>query len=429
MFKRFIALSLLISLVGTTGDAWARGGGFGGGGGHFGGFGGGGGFDRGGFGGGGFDRGGFGGGGGFDRGGGGFDRGGSWDGAGDRGFAGGDRDFGFNGTQLPARGFGGEGDRGIGSGGFANRDRPLEPGNGSEGGRGDNGVRNWNQGGDKGWDNHNWNNQHNGYGFDRISGNNVWNGGHNNFNYSPTYISNRGVAVRNNFNGWGNFYGHGWWGAHPGGWYCPGWGYGMGMGMSTAWMVTDWAMLGSMLALNVGAGAGYGGNVTYNNNNVYYNNTPVGTSTDYYNSAQKLAMSAGDTTPKKNEWKPLGVFSLVQGDQTDSTTMFQLAINAKGDIAGNYYDMLADQNQQLKGKLDKKSQRCAWTVGSNKNVVYDTGLANLLKDDAPILVHFGKDRTEQFILVRLKRPDGVDPTVPSTSIPVQQSVKPVQPAL
>ncbi|MDZ4835765.1 MAG: hypothetical protein SGJ27_18465 [Candidatus Melainabacteria bacterium] len=254
-------------------------------------------------------------------------------------------------------------------------------------------------------------------GFDRISGNNVWNGGHNTFNYNPTYISNRGVSVRNNFNGYNNFYGHGWWGAHPGGWYYGGWGgYGMGMGMSTAWMVTDWAMLGGMLALNVGGGPGYGGNVTYNNNNVYYNGQPAGTATDYYNSAQKLATSCGDTNPKKKaDWKPLGVFSLVQGSQTDSTTMFQLAINEKGDLAGNYYDMLADQNQQVKGKLDKKSQRVAWTVGSNTNVVYDSGMANLLKDDAPVLVHFGKDRTEQFLLVRLKRPDGTDPTTPGTT--------------
>jgi hypothetical protein len=426
MYKRFIALSLLLTLCGTTGDAWARGGGFGGfGGGRGFGGGGGGGFSRGGFSGGGFDRGNFGGGfdrggdgfgrgdGGFDRGAGGFNSGGF---SGDRGF--GDRgDFGFNGTQLPARGFG-SGDRGIGDGGFSNRDRPLEPGNGSEGNRGwNNGDHNWDNG-NHNWNN--WNNGKNGWGFDRISGNNVWNGGHNNFNYSPTYISNRGVAVRNNFNGYGNFYGHGWWGAHPGCWYCGGWG-----GMSTAWMVTDWAMLGGMLALDIGAGAGYGGNVTYNNNNVYYNNQPVGTATDYYNSAQKLATSAGNTDPSKHaDWKPLGVFSLVQGQQTDSTTMFQLAINQKGDVAGNYYDMLADQNQQVKGKLDKKSQRVAWTVGSNKSVVYDTGLANLLKDDAPVLVHFGKDRTEQFILVRLKRPDGIDPTVPSTTIPVQQGSLP-----
>lgn len=467
MSKRLVtALSLTILLTGIAGDAWARGGGgfgggrgfgggggFGGGRGFGGGFGGGrdfggGGFGGGGrdFGGGGFDRGGdfgrggFGGDGGFGRGG--FERGdadlnrgGYADGFGGRGddfgFGGnrGGDDFGF-GKNQPIQG--GIGDRGgFNNSGIGNHNKPLTPwDNGGHGGI--NGNHGWNNGGDHGWNNggdHGWNNGKNGAGFDRISGNNVWNGGHNNFNYSPTYISNRGVAVRNNFNGYGNFYGHGWWGAHPGCWYCGGWGYGgFGMGMATAWMVTDWAMLGGMLALDIGSGPGYGGNVTYNNNNVYYNGQPAGTATDYYNSAQKLANSCGDTSPKKKaDWKPLGVFSLVQGSQTDSTTMFQLAINEKGDVAGNYYDMLADQNQQVHGKLDLKTQRVAWTVGSNKSVVYDSGMANLLKDDAPVLVHFGKDRTEQFILVRLKRPDGVDPTAPSTpATPAQSSSLPGQ---
>lgn len=433
MSKRLVAaLSLVIIFSGIAGDAWARGfGGFGARG-FGGGFGGG--FDRGfagpgrGFGGFGRDYGGYRmdypgdgfGGEGIERGEGGIDRayagGGGYAarnddfGFGNRGIAGGRDDFGFSNIRPVSPGRIGE-NGGIPESGLGNRNKPLTPWNSGNHGGGISGD-------------HGWNNGKNGTGFDRISGNNVWNGGHNTFNYNPTYISNRGVAVRNNFNGYGNFYGRDWWGAHPGGWYYGGWGYGgygLGMGMATAWMVTDWAMLGSMMALDVSSGPGYGGNVTYNNNTVYYNGQSAGTAADYYNSAQKLATSCGDTDPKKSaDWKPLGVFSLVQGSQTDSTTMFQLAINAKGDLAGNYYDMLADQDQQIHGKLDKKTQRVAWTVGSNKNVVYDSGLANLLKDDAPVLVHFGKDRTEQFILVRLKRPDGSDPAAPSTTVAPSQ---------
>ena len=30
---------------------------------------------------------------------------------------------------------------------------------------------------------------------------------------------------------------------------------------------------------------------------------------------------------------------------------------------------------------------------------------NLTKDEAPALIHFGSDRTEQWLLVRLKNPD------------------------
>jgi hypothetical protein len=53
--------------------------------------------------------------------------------------------------------------------------------------------------------------------------------------------------------------------------------------------------------------------------------------------------------------------------------------------------------------VDKKTQRAAWTVGENKTTVYDTGVSNLTKDEAPVLIHIGKDKTQQWLLVRLKQ--------------------------
>ncbi|MBP7863537.1 hypothetical protein KA183_17755 [bacterium] len=422
-----VLTSLTVSLFapGVMLEAQARG--FGGGGGGFsrGGFGGGGGgFDRGGFDRGGFDRGNFDRGN-FDRGG--MDRGGFDNGGFDRG---GDTGIGRNNSidSDPNRGVwtrpgGVDGGAGIDRGNFTSGtwNRPAGTGIGGAG---------------------HLDPVHNGgFGFDHISGNgnNVFRGGHNTYNYSPTYMNNRGLAVRNGFNGYDHFYGHGWYGRYPGCWYGAGWG------TSTAWMITDWSMMAGMLAMSAVTpllygygGGGGGGSVTYNNNNVYYNDQPVATADQYYSQAQTLA-TQGPTAPnytspmltsgsgavapavpadfnpktsakldanaKKAEYKPLGVFSLVQGDQTNSTTMFQLAINAKGDIAGNYYDMLTDQDQQVHGHLDKKTQRVAFTVGKNTAVVYDCGLGNLMQEQAPILVHFDKSRTEQFLLVRLKHSD------------------------
>jgi hypothetical protein len=37
--------------------------------------------------------------------------------------------------------------------------------------------------------------------------------------------------------------------------------------------------------------------------------------------------------------------------------------------------------------------------------VIETGLYNLTKAEAPCLIHFGQDKTEQWLLVRLKQPD------------------------
>ena len=47
--------------------------------------------------------------------------------------------------------------------------------------------------------------------------------------------------------------------------------------------------------------------------------------------------------------------------------------------------------------MDKKSQRVAFTVGDDSADVIETGLYNLTKDQAPALIHYGKDRTEQWL--------------------------------
>jgi hypothetical protein len=55
--------------------------------------------------------------------------------------------------------------------------------------------------------------------------------------------------------------------------------------------------------------------------------------------------------------------------------------------------------------VDPKTQRAAWTVGDNKTPVYDSGLVNLTKEQTPVLIHFGKDRTQEWLLVRMKDKD------------------------
>jgi hypothetical protein len=49
-------------------------------------------------------------------------------------------------------------------------------------------------------------------------------------------------------------------------------------------------------------------------------------------------------------------------------------------------------------------------VGDNKETVYEAGIYNLTQQEAPVLVHYGKERTQQWTLVRLKQPEGQDGT-------------------
>jgi hypothetical protein len=106
---------------------------------------------------------------------------------------------------------------------------------------------------------------------------------------------------------------------------------------------------------------------------------------------------------EKEEWQPLGVFALVRGEETASDKIFQLAVNKQGVIRGNYYDAIADNTLPVYGSVDREVQRAAWSIGEKKEVVFEAGIANLTRDEAPVLVHYGKDNTQQFTLVRVER--------------------------
>jgi uncharacterized protein (TIGR03000 family) len=62
--------------------------------------------------------------------------------------------------------------------------------------------------------------------------------------------------------------------------------------------------------------------------------------------------------------------------------------------------------------VDPKTQRASWIVGDQKTTVYDTGIANLTRDESPILIHFGKDRTQEWLLVRIQEKDATTAPAP-----------------
>lgn len=218
-------------------------------------------------------------------------------------------------------------------------------------------------------------------------------------------LGSRGDLVRQGYHNW-NAFDRGWWGNHPYGWYRPWFNGGW------AWGYCGWPALAGfwgVAALDDPVDYDYGNNITYQNNNVYYGTQQTATAEQYYDQADQLAESAppmpppSDPSQQESNWKPLGVFSLVQSGQTDSTMLMQLAVDKSGTIRGNYYNTLTDAEKPISGAVDKKTMRAAWTVSGDKNVVYDTGVSNLLKPQSPILIHFDKNKTEQWTLVRLQK--------------------------
>ena len=132
----------------------------------------------------------------------------------------------------------------------------------------------------------------------------------------------------------------------------------------------------------------------------------VGTEEQYAQQAIVIADTGKQAEAKKEEeWLSLGVFAMIQGERTDSNDLFQLAVNKAGTIRGNYYNALGDTTLPVHGSVDKKTQRAAWAVGDRKEPIYETGFANLTQSETTMLVHFGKDRTQQWTLIRVDPPE------------------------
>jgi hypothetical protein len=96
----------------------------------------------------------------------------------------------------------------------------------------------------------------------------------------------------------------------------------------------------------------------------------------------------------------------VRGKEQTFDKIFQLAVNMDGALRGNHYDAFADSALLVYGSVDKEVRRAAWSIGDKQEVVFEAGIANLTRDEAPVLVHYGRDNTQQFTLVRVEKPQG-----------------------
>ncbi len=449
-FRFIIPIVFVLTGLFTQGSCYGRGfGGLGGGGlggGGLGGGGAGGGASRGGFGGGGFggggfggggfggggaggdaSRGGFGGGSGGNGGFGGGDLRGGFGGGGAGGLGGGDASRGSSGGFGGGRGFGGVG--GFGGGGFGGGDSSRGGASGfGGGGAGSSPSRSQLNGflgmpSDEGmshgaaagaWAGAAYSNRNasdfsggrgaaGGYG---ASIRNSYSGAQGvavgyaaGFSKaSPSARYGTAIAVRGNFNNY-RIYGVGWNTDHPGAWVAAGWG------ANDVWRAATWNSAGAWCGYTSAAPMyyDYGNNITYQNNEVYVNGEDSGSSSQYYDQAAALATTGAQAeAPSDGDWLPLGVFAFSKDGADTSNVTIQLAVNKQGIIRGNSTDTSNEKTETVSGSVDKQSQRVAFTIGDNPTTVVETGLYNLTKDEAPALVHFGQDRTEQWLLVRLK---------------------------
>jgi hypothetical protein len=224
--------------------------------------------------------------------------------------------------------------------------------------------------------------------------------GHTTAYWSHGYMATTGGAVRSGF-GYYNCFHPAWYAAHPGCWYASGWAAG------AAWTAATWGALESYVGFTGEQPYtyDYGNDIVYQDNTVYVGGRDAGTAEQYAQQATNIAVQGQATdVPPSADWKPLGVFALVPGDQKTSNNLFQLAVDRQGIIRGNYYDGVMDTTTPVYGSADKKNQRAAWTIGKTKDRVFEAGLYNLTQSEAPVLMHFGSEKTQQWLLVRVEQP-------------------------
>ncbi len=223
--------------------------------------------------------------------------------------------------------------------------------------------------------------------------------GHSTAYWSHGYMGTTGGYVRNGF-GYYNSFRPAWYTSHPGAWLAAGWAVG------AAWTAATWPAIDTYVGFSGEPPYtyDYGSNVVYQDNSVYIGGQDAGTVQQYAQEATNLAVQ-GQTAdaPPTADWKPLGVYALVPGEEKTSNNMFQLAVDKAGVIRGNYYDGVMDTTTPVFGSVDKKNQRAAWTIGKTKDRVFEAGLWNLTQPEAPVLVHFGPDKTQQWLLVRVEQ--------------------------
>ena len=258
--------------------------------------------------------------------------------------------------------------------------------------------------------NNRWSNQ--------ISGMHNWQNVHPN---RAAFWAGWGAGVHSNYR-WHyhnpNCFRGNWWYSHPCHW--GGWHYGYGFAnrpWKYWWTVPTyaacvnwftWTAPPTVWAQPVYYDYGQGGNVVYNADAVYINGDQVATSAEFAQSAAELATvpaPASEDDAQKAEWLALGTFTVSAGEQdVDPTRILQLAVSKEGIISGTLFNTATDTTQAIQGQVDKQTQRVAMRFGDSEDIIAETGLYNLTQVEAPVLVHFGPEKIENWLLVRLDDP-------------------------
>lgn len=141
---------------------------------------------------------------------------------------------------------------------------------------------------------------------------------------------------------------------------------------------------------------------SYNESNVYVAGEDSSNVSPEQQAQEAQQLSQASTPANSDEqWLPIGVYALVQGNETQSQMLMQISVSKSGLISGSYYNVLSNNSQPLSGSVDKKTQQVAWTVAGNQKAVFQTDLNSLTQQETPVVVRYNDGTSHQMTLVRL----------------------------
>src|SRR4029453_11051699 len=87
-----------------------------------------------------------------------------------------------------------------------------------------------------------------------------------------------------------------------------------------------------------------------------------------------------------------------------------------GNVSGAMTNQKTNQTLPVQGRVDKETQRVAFTIGNNKDVVLETGIYNLTQQQTPVLAH-GEGREETYLPPPLDPPKTEDAKAAAPATP------------
>jgi hypothetical protein len=156
---------------------------------------------------------------------------------------------------------------------------------------------------------------------------------------------------------------------------------------------------------------GQGEYLYYDNGAIYVNGRWYQPAPVFYDQTVRIVDQApvlDADAAAKLEWMPLGVFAVTRDGVAEPEMTVQLAVTKDGVIGGTAFDPKTGAAYNIRGMVDKQTQRAVWSFNNDRNqrIMMESSIYNLTQPEATGMVHYGPNDMRVVELVRLQDPSG-----------------------